>query len=96
MSLLVKLFCLMAILALLGGGLSGCGLALDWTEFQDGTCFDCRTVCEGPTGDDLDSCLSSCSECQGFSACFELLDGRYPEQVNSMEEWDLVDCDEVY
>ena len=31
-------------------GLGGCGFDLDWSGLWDGTCYDCRSVCEGTEG----------------------------------------------
>ena len=78
----------------LGAGPGGCGSDLDWSGDWDATCYDCRTVCGGTEDDVLDSCLSSCWECQGYGACFAWLDGEY-EGMDSMSKWEQVGCDDI-
>ncbi len=86
---------LMMIVAVLGLGArpGGCGLDLGWSGDFDATCYDCRTVCHGTDDEALDSCLSSCHECQGYGDCFAWLEGQY-EGMDSMSIWEQVDCEE--
>jgi len=90
----IRLGLVVAVAVFVAGAQVGCG-ALDWPGIWDGTCYDCRTVCEGTSGGVLDDCLASCSECQGHSVCFAALDGQFEGQILSMPEWDAVDCAEV-
>lgn len=75
--------------------LSGCGASEGGPGEWDGTCFDCRTVCEGVKADGLDPCLAKCVECQGYSGCFGWMEARYEGMQLLMHEWTAVDCDEL-
>ncbi len=79
-------------LLLLAFALSACGAAADGAGDYDDTCFDCRTVCEGAEGDELDFCLGNCSECQGYSDCFAWLEYRFDGMQMPFSEWQIVDC----
>jgi hypothetical protein len=73
----------------------GCGLGLDWFENYDDTCYDCRTVCDGTSGDEMDACLASCSVCQGYSACFDEMEWNFDGMTRAESEWEEVDCQDV-
>jgi len=83
-----KLFLLLAMAFLL----LGCGADAGDPGDPDDTCYDCRTVCEGCSGDLLDECLARCVECQGYSDCFAWMEGRYEGMSQAMREWTFVDC----
>ncbi|HOX42191.1 MAG TPA: hypothetical protein PK668_01275 [Myxococcota bacterium] len=84
---------LVLVLALLAGlTQAGCGFDLDLSGLWDDTCYDCRTVCQGTLDEELNDCLAACSQCQGSSECFTLLDGRFVGMQNSLPDWTAVDC----
>ena len=86
LALLFSVSCLVA---------GGCG-ALDSGAYEeDDTCFDCRTVCEGTSGDAMEACLAQCVECEGYSGCFAWMEGRFDGMALSMSEWTEVDCDKL-
>lgn len=86
-----KLFLLLAMAFLL----LGCGADSGDPGDPDDTCYDCRTVCEGCSGDLLDECLAKCVECQEYSGCFAWMEGRYEGMSQAMVEWTFVDCDNL-
>jgi hypothetical protein len=63
----------------------------DW----DDTCYDCRSVCEGCSGELLDDCLAKCVDCQGYSDCFAWMEGRYKGMNQPMRDWTFVSCDNL-
>jgi hypothetical protein len=87
-----RFFALMLVLGMFSGCGSDSGDPGDW----DGTCYDCRTVCEGCFGDLLNACLAKCVECQGYSDCFGWMEGRYDGMTLSMRDWEFVDCDKLH
>jgi hypothetical protein len=70
----------------------GCGFDFGLDGIWDDSCYDCRTVCEGTVDEVLNDCLAACSQCQGSSECFSLLDGRFAGMQNGSAEWTEVDC----
>jgi hypothetical protein len=71
---------------------AGCGLDFGFDDAWDDCCYDCRTVCDGTSGEVQNSCLASCSLCQGASECFARLEGRFEGMRHTPEEWQPVDC----
>jgi hypothetical protein len=86
-----KLFLLLAVALML----SACGADAGDPGDPDGTCYDCRTVCEGCFGEFLDACLAKCVECQRYSDCFAWMEGRYEGMNQSMCDWTFVNCDDL-
>jgi hypothetical protein len=70
----------------------GCGPAADDRGYFDDTCFDCRTVCDGTTGDTFDACLIACVDCQGYSHCFRDLEDRFDDLQLTFQEWTATEC----
>jgi hypothetical protein len=87
-----KLFILFAMAL----SLSGCGADTGDPGDWDDTCYDCRTVCEGCSGELLDECLAKCVDCQGYSDCFAWMEGRYPGMSQTMRDWTFVDCGNLH
>ncbi len=75
---------------------SGCGVDMGDPGDWDDTCYDCRTVCEGCSGELLDTCLAKCVDCQGYSDCFAWMEGRYEGMSQSVRDWTFVDCDNLH
>ncbi len=71
---------------------AGCGFDFGLEGLWDDRCYDCRTVCEGTAEEALNDCLAACSQCQGSSECFKLLDGRFAGMQNEPSDWVQVDC----
>ena len=70
-------------------------LDLDDQGIYDDTCFNCQTVCDGTSGSDLDNCLAACVECQGYSFCFECLEGRFEGMLLALHDWSMIDCQDL-
>lgn len=84
----------LVILSLILGGIAvaGCGMVMGLNGNYDDTCYDCRSVCEGTSSSVMDSCLSECVDCQGFSKCFTGMDGKFEGMKLSRADWKQVDC----
>jgi hypothetical protein len=78
-----KLFALLLLMPMLAGCGTDSGDPGDW----DDTCYNCRTVCAGCSGEFLDTCLAKCVDCQGYSDCFGWMEGKYDGMTRSMRDW---------